>query len=103
MSDIKPIPEFISHKKLKGFLSKAPKERKFLNEANIELNQSKENLDDLLQHWLKSSENLIGQLKKDESYITNEKRSKSLLSLGAMEAHINMAIQALKAYESDPE
>ncbi len=100
MSDITPFPEFISHKKLRHFLSKAAKESQSID-RNFEIaNESKENLNNHLRVWLESSESLIEHLKKNENGITSNKGSKSILALGAMEAHINMAIQALKAYES---
>ena len=103
MSDIKPFPEFISHKELKIFLSSAQQERSILDDNNIDLSESKENFDDLIKRWLSLSEDLIEHLQKNENHIENKKSSKSLLALGAMGAHVNMAIQALKAYESESE
>ncbi len=102
MSDIKPLPEFISYKKLKSFLSNAPKERKRLETEKISGNYSKEALDEHLKSWLESSEILIKHLHSDSIYIAKN-NSKPILALGAMEAHINMAIQALKAFKSESE
>ncbi len=96
MSDIKPIPEFISYKKLKNFLSNAIEESEPINKS-----EGKDTFNEFLQNWCKTSEELIKELRKKDNYILNNKDSKSLLALGAMEAHINMAIQALKAYESE--
>ena len=99
MSDIKPFPESISHKNLKIFLSDAPKEKK-----DIEgLAKSKEHFNGFLENWLTSSEELITHLRQNENYLTNQKGKNSILALGAMEAHINMAMQALKSYKSESE
>ena len=103
MSDIKPFPEFISHKKLKTFLSTAPQEGESIDINNLASNETKDILSINIRSWLNSSENLIASIKEGDNYLVANKGSKSLLALGAMEAYINMAIQALKAYESGEE
>ena len=101
MSDIRPFPEFISHKKLKSFLSNAPQEAKHIDKDNIKADKSEKSLNLLLKNWQETSESLVSHLRNNNDCIGTDKSSKSILALGAMEAHINMAIQALKAYKSD--
>ncbi len=101
MSDIKPFPEYISHKKLKSLLSKAPQDIQ-TSEKNISASEGKEEkLKDYLKSWMNSSQLLIEHLRQEENILEPNKSSKSILALGAMEAHINMAMQALKGYESE--
>jgi len=40
-------------------------------------------------------------MNKEQKILTENRNSKSLMAFGAMGAHINMALQALKATESD--
>ena len=44
---------------------------------------------------------MINKLKNHGDKFVDNRTPKSLMALGAMEAHINMAIQALKASETD--
>ena len=45
VSDIRPFPEFISHKKLKSFLSNAQQEKETLDGNNYTSNEHKETLE----------------------------------------------------------
>tara|TARA_Y100001968_G_scaffold110393_1_gene99921 strand:- start:302 stop:631 length:330 start_codon:yes stop_codon:yes gene_type:complete len=91
----------ISHKQLSDYLIKAKKEKSSI--ITSENKQIKENheFNDLIQDWTKTSQQILLILNKNESDIAKNKNSKSLLAFGAMGAHINMALQALKATESD--
>ena len=40
-------------------------------------------------------------MNKEQKVLTENRNPKSLMAFGAMGAHINMALQALKATESD--
>ena len=79
-------------------INKKP-QKKFLNQFDFEEKEDKQ--DDYLKNWMNSSKLLIEHLRQGENISEDSKSSKSLLALGAMEAHINMAIQALKGYESE--
>ncbi len=68
----------------------------FYGDKKASINEQ-EKFDELLSQWSESSKELLQHLKKNEGYLSLQKKSKSLLALGAMEAHINMALQALKA------
>ncbi len=90
----------ISHKELNEFLIKAKKDipidtfKKNETEANQELN-------DLLKIWTETSQKILLMMKKEEKVLAENRSPKSLLAFGAMGAHINMALQALKATSSD--
>ncbi len=101
MQEIPPFPESISHKKLKKLFSHAKKD---LNETANDYNPStegKERLEKLLFTWETASKELLEGLRKENSYLSELKEANSLLALGAMEAHISMALQALRASGKD--
>ena len=91
----------ISHKELNNFLIKAKKDI-VLSEPS-EVNKIKEDQDfnDLIKNWTETSKKILLIMNKKEKVFTNKRNPKSLMALGAMGAHINMALQALRATESD--
>ena len=68
-----------------------------------EKNQIKENQEfkDLIKTWTETSQRILLIMNKEGQFSTKNRSSKSLMAYGAMGAHINMALQALKATESD--
>jgi hypothetical protein len=68
-----------------------------------ENNKSKEEQDfnDLIKNWSITSQKLLLIMNSKEKVFTNNKDPKSLMAFGAMGAHINMALQALKATGSN--
>ena len=99
VEELKPIPESISHKKLNAFINNAKKEivcskeSKYIN-SRMELNG-------LLLSWEKLSKKVVKEINTFDFDSSKEKSSKALMALGAMEVHINLAIQALKAYDKE--
>ena len=91
----------ISHKELNAFLIKAKKD--ISSHTSSEKNQIQENkqFDDLVKTWTETSQEILLMMNKEHKFLTENKNPKSLLALGAMGAHINMALQALKATESE--
>ena len=91
----------ISHKELNDFLIKAKKDISSINSS--ENNQIKENqeFNDLIKTWTETSREILLMMNKEQRVLTENRNPKSLLAFGAMGAHINMALQALKATESD--
>ena len=71
--------------------------------TSSEENQIKGNkqFNDLVKTWTETSEEILLMMNKEHKVLTENKNPKSLLALGAMGAHINMALLALKATESD--
>ncbi|WP_269611239.1 MATH domain-containing protein [Prochlorococcus marinus] len=91
----------ISHKKLNDYLIKAKKDISSINTS--ENNQIKENqeFNDLIKTWTETSQKILFMMNKEQEILTENKNPKSLMAFGAMGVHINMALQALKATESD--
>ncbi len=91
----------ISHKELNDLLIKAKKDISAIDSS--ETNKIKENreFNDLIKTWTKTSQEILLMMNKEEKFLTENRNSKSLMALGAMGAHINMALQALKASESE--
>ena len=91
----------ISHKELNDFLIKAKKDISSINTS--ENNQIKENqeFNDLIKTWKEASQKILLIMNKEQKVLTENINPKSLMAFGAMGAHINMALQALKATESD--
>ncbi len=101
MKEIPPIPESISHKKLKNLFSNAKKDFYGNGQNSLSSEEENEKLEKLLYKWSTTSKELLKTLKEDQSYLAAINKPNSLLALGAMEAHINMALQALKASGKD--
>ena len=91
----------ISHKELKSLLIKAKKEKLSIDPSkSLEINQEQE-FNDLIKNWIKASQQVLLMLNKKDQFLTKNKNPKSLMAFGAMGAHLNMALQALKATEFD--
>ena len=101
MQEIPPAPESISHKQLKKLFSHAKKDLNGTDDKYKPSKEEKERLDELLFTWATASKELLKGLREDNSSLYESKGPNSLLALGAMEAHINMALQALKASGTD--
>ena len=91
----------ISHRELNDYLIKAKKDISSINTS--ENNQIKENqeFNNLIKTWTETSQKILLMMHKEEKVLTKNKNPKSLLALGAMGAHINMALKALKSTESE--
>ena len=91
----------ISHKDLNDFLIKAKKDISSIN--TYENKQIKENqeFNDLIKTWTETSQKILLMMNKEQRVLTENANPKSLMAYGAMGAHINMALQALKATKSD--
>ncbi len=101
MNSNQSSPNAISHRELKIFLNKAKKEILCSSTSkNEETNKNKE-FNDLIRVWKNTSQKILLELNEKDKALEKEKSSKSFIALGAMGAHINMALQALKASEFD--
>ena len=87
----------ISHKELNDFLIKAKKDISSIN--NSENNQIKENQDfnNLIKTWTETSQKILLMMNNEQKVLTENRNPKALMAFGAFGAHINMALQALKA------
>jgi len=95
------LPNKISHKELNALLCKAKKEVLSIETSStIEINDNQE-FNSLISDWTSISKKILLILNKKDHVSTKNRNSKSLIAFGAMGAHINMALQALKATEFD--
>ena len=98
MSESNNLPQSISHKKLSYLMLKAQKDSHFSDElAEIESPEKKE-FDELTNNLEASTKKLIKVLSKRKEILLKDKSPNSLIALGAMEVHLNMALQALNAF-----
>jgi len=101
VQEIPPAPESISHIKLKKLFSHAKKDLTGTADDYSSSTVEKERLEKLLFTWATASKELLKGLREENSSLSELKGANSLLALGAMEAHINMALQALRASGKD--
>ena len=101
MNNNQSLPNSISHKELNKLLKKASKGNFPLQaKKEYELTE-KEDFNQLLSLWSDKSNQILSILKTKEAIVTKDRKSESIMALGAMSAHVNMALQALKVIESD--
>ena len=94
-------PNAISHKELTSLLNKAKKETSSNDTSeSLEIKENQE-FNDLIKNWTESSQKILLLMNKNEKDFTFNKDPKKLMAFGAMGAHINMALQALKATGTD--
>ena len=101
MNDSNKLPQEISHKKLSLLLLNAQKD-KFAN--SVESEQFSEEQDQLiteLDNWESSTKTLLKKISNRNQKFLQNKSANSLMALGAMEVHLNMALQALHGFRKD--
>ena len=94
-------PNAISHKDLNALLAKAKKEILSIETSGISENHENQKFNELIEDWTKSSKKILHILNKKDKVSKKNLNPQSLIAFGAMGAHINMAMQALKATEFD--
>ena len=101
MNESNKLPQAISHKKLSFLLLNAQKD-KFA--SGLESDQNTKLQDELLEdlnNWESSTKSLLKKISSRNEKQLREKSSNSLMALGAMEVHLNMALQALQVFKKD--
>ena len=78
-------------------MNKAKKEITPLDNFEDHESYKNQEFNALITDWTEKSQKILLMLNKNDQISTKNKNSKSLIALGAMGAHINMALQALKA------
>ena len=77
---------------------KAQKDSHFSDElAEIESPEKRE-FEELINTWETSTKKVINELSKRKENLLKDKSPNSINALGAMEVHLNMALQALNAF-----
>ncbi len=103
MSESNNLPQAISHKKLSYLMLKAQKEVSFSDDlANVD-SAEKTEFNELINNWEDITKEVIKTISKRNKNLLKDKSSNSLIALGAMEVHINMALQALNVFNKDSE
>ena len=98
MSESNNLPQAISHKKLTYLMLHAQKE---LHASGDKINTDdlqKIEFDELTNDWQILTKDVIKTISKRSKSLLKDKSSNSLMALGAMEVHLNMALQALNAF-----
>ena len=103
MSESNNLPQSISHKKLSYLMLNAQKDVSFSDDlGNIDDTEKRE-FNDLISNWENITKDLIKTISKRNKNLLNDKSSNSLIALGAMEVHLNMALHALNSFNKDSE
>ena len=98
MSESNNLPQAISHKKLSYLMLKAQKDSHFSDELTEIESPEKREFEELLNTWEASTKKVLNELSKRKENLLKDKSPNSLIALGAMEVHLNMALQALNAF-----
>tara|TARA_Y100000589_G_scaffold172388_1_gene163643 strand:- start:2177 stop:2491 length:315 start_codon:yes stop_codon:yes gene_type:complete len=101
MSESNNLPKAISHKKLSSLLLNAQKERFSFLEEKDKITIEQEEFLELLKDWKVNTKNILNKLSHKDKTLLDNKSNNSIMALGAMEVHLNMALQALKVFMDD--
>ena len=101
MSESNNLPQAISHKKLTYLMLHAQKELHSLDNTTNTNDLEKIEFDELINNWEIVTKDVIKTISKRNKNLLKDKSSNSLMALGAMEVHLNLALQALNAFNKE--
>ena len=101
MSESNNLPQAISHKKLTYLMLNAQKELHASDDTINIGDLEKIEFDELINNWETATKDIIKTISKRNKNLLKNKSSNSLMALGAMEVHLNMALQALNAFNKE--
>ena len=101
MSESNNLPQAISHKKLTYLMLNAQKDLNASDDKENTDSLEKQEFDELINNWETVTKDVIKTISKRNKNLLKNKSSNSLIALGAMEVHLNMALQALNAFKKD--
>ena len=101
MHESNKLPQAISYKKLSFLLLNAQKDKFANSEENEQYSRLQDELLADLNNWELSTKSLLKKISSRNEKYLKDKSSNSLMALGAMEVHLNMALQALQSYKKD--
>ena len=101
MSESNNLPQAISHKKLTYLMLNAQKDLNASDDKKNTESLEKQEFDELINNWEILTKDIIKTISKRNKNLLKNKSSNSLIALGAMEVHLNMALQALNAFKKD--
>ncbi len=101
MSESNNLPQAISHKRLSYLMLNAQKDLNALDDIKNSDCLEKREFDELINNWEIKTKDVINKISKRNKDFLKDKSSNSLIALGALEVHLNMALQALNAFKKD--
>ena len=101
MSESNNLPQAISYKKLTYLMLNAHKDLNASDDKKFSDTLEKQEFDALIENWEIVTKDVIKKISKRNKNLLKDKSSNSLIALGAMEVHLNMALQALNAFKKD--
>ena len=101
MSESNNLPQAISHKKLTYLMLNAQKDLNASDDKKNTESLEKQEFDELINNWEIVTKDVIKKISKRNKNLLKDKSSNSLIALGAMEVHLNMALQALNTFKKD--
>ncbi len=101
MSESNYLPQAISHKKLSYLMLKAQKDAHSFDELSEIDSPEKREFEELINNWESSTKKVVNELSKRKENLLKDKSPNALIALGAMEVHLNMALQALNAFNKE--
>ena len=101
MCESNNLPQAISHKKLTYLMLNAQKEQHSSDDTIDNYDLEKIEFDELINNWEIATKDIIKTISKRNKNLLKDKSSNSLMALGAMEVHLNMALQALNAFNKE--
>ena len=101
MNESNKLPPAISHKKLSFLLMNAQKDKFASSEECEQFTKLQDELLAELDNWELSTKSLLKKVSSRDQKYLRDKSSNSLMALGAMEVHLNMALQALQVFKKD--
>ena len=101
MEESNKLPQAISHKKLSFLLLNAQKDKFASSKESEQINKLHDELLEDLNNWELSTKSLLKKISSRNEEYLQKRSSNSLMALGAMEVHLSMALQALKAFNKD--
>ena len=103
MSESNNLPQAISHKKLTYLMLNAKKDLNSLDDTKNLEDLEKREFKKSIEDWEIVTKDILKTISKRDRNLLKDKSSNSLIALGAMEVHLNMALQALNAFKKDNE
>jgi hypothetical protein len=99
MEDLNPIhesqiPPSVSYRQLAAMLSLAPAEPASADPAASSLSAERQAFEVLLAQWSRSGQQLLRALAQGGPVVAEGRAPRQLMALGALQAHLAMALQA---------
>ena len=101
MKESNKLPQAISHKKLSFLLLTAQKDKFASSEESDQNTKLNNELLAELDNWELSTKSLLKKISNRNEKYLQDKSPNALMALGAMEVHLNMALQALQGFKKD--